>query len=113
MNSKRTLKSVGIALLITAAVATVGFGPEEEQKLADFASNSYARTPAVDIGLSAIPHPSPFVASETSASMVHTGESGGVLSPDDFSMGDSEISQPRPLVTPDTWTSGISPRRER
>lgn len=67
MNNKRSLQGVVIALLVTAAVATVGFGPQEEKNLAEIASDFYAGTPVFDIGLAEISQPPPLAASESSA----------------------------------------------
>ena len=108
MNSKRTLKSVGIALLITAAVTTIGFAPEEETLLADLTSNAYTDTPIVATGLSEISQPRPLVTPDTWAAGANTVESNYGLSVGAVPVGDSEISQPRPLVTPDMWAAGAN-----
>ena len=67
MTNKRSLQGVVIALLVTAAVATVGFGPQEEKNLADIASDFYAGTPVFDTGLAEISQPLALAAPESPA----------------------------------------------
>ena len=78
MKNKRPLRGVVIALLVTAAVATVGFGPQEEQLLADIASDFYANTPIAD-SLSDIPQLLPLAAPETSVPAIRDVEDSAIV----------------------------------